>query len=684
MIVKADSPNVNISTAALLTASEGRVLRRTFKRARIRRRRSMREWAEQMIVIPDGPFKGLRYRVERTPYAGPLFDAMDSTLFKRIVITGPAQSGKSLHGFVIPILYSLFELRETVILGVPTMDIAEDKWREDIYPVIMASPELKRMLPSRGGGSRGGFDEAIQLANGATLRSMSGGGDDASRSHFTARIVVITETDKMDTAGSTSREADPVTQLEARTNAYGDAAVVYMECTLSNVQGRTNQEIINSTNSRLAVECPKCKAWVVPGREHFVGWQDVASEDEAREKARFHCPSCSKAWTPKQRASILKRCRMIHKGQTIDSDGNVVGEPPTGKTLGFKWSAFHNMFATEKSLASEEWHAQNADNEDAAEKRLCQFVWAEPYTPPEQDETTLDIPTIIARTAAPNRGMVPADAQVLTAALDPGKYFSWWSVVAWMPGGRGHVVDYGYLRTPSEDMDVELAVMVTLREFRDICDQGWPSEDGQEVVPDQVFYDSGWMAKEAVYPFIRETARNEHRAIKGFGTGQHDKLGYHEPKQLTKTIKHIGNRYHAVWIKASGLFLIEIDADAYKSKSRRALTVDPGEPGALTLFDTLAPAEHTKFAKHLLAEQPQNEFKPGVGIITTWVRKQRQNHWFDTLYMNYAAGHLVGVRIVEPRSPVVQQPTEQQGSTTNAIQDRLGIVAGRPYLATRR
>ncbi|PCJ18315.1 MAG: hypothetical protein COA96_16990 [SAR86 cluster bacterium] len=667
----------------MLTASEGRTLRRTFKRARISKRRTIREWAEQMIVIPDGPFKGLRYKVDRTPYAGPLFDAMDSGEFRRMVMTGPAQSGKSLHGFVIPILYSLFELRETVILGVPTMDIAEDKWREDIYPVIMASPELRRMLPTKGGGSRGGFDAAIQFANGATLRSMSGGGDDASRSHFTARIVAMTEVDKMDTAGSKSREADPVTQLEARTNAYGDAGIIYMECTLSTVQGRTNQEIVKSTNSRLVVECPKCKAWVVPGREHFTGWQDASNEDEARAKARFHCPACSKPWTPKQRLSILNMCRMVHAGQSIDSDGNVVGEPAKGKTLGFRWSAFHNKFATEMSLASEEWNAQNADDEDAAEKRMCQFVWAEPYTPPEQDDTVLDITTIIERTAQPTRGIVPRGTLALTAALDPGKYFSWWSVVAWLPGGRGHVVDYGFLRTPSDEMDVELAVGVSLREFRDICDQGWPTEDGDEAIPDQVYYDSGWMAKEAVYPFIRKTNRNEHRAMKGFGTGQHEQRSYNEPKQLTKTIKHIGNRYHAAWIKTQGLFLMEIDADAWKGKSRRALTVEMGKPGSLSLFSVIAPAEHTKFAKHLLAEQPQNEFKPGVGVVTTWIRKQRQNHWFDTLYMNYAAGHLVGVRIVDPDSPVVAKQQTHQRPETNAIQEQLGIVAGGQYLTKR-
>ena len=44
----------------------------------------------------------------------------------------------------------------------------------------------------------------------------------ASRAGFTARVLVITETDGLDAPGHTSREADKVTQLEARTRAYGD------------------------------------------------------------------------------------------------------------------------------------------------------------------------------------------------------------------------------------------------------------------------------------------------------------------------------------------------------------------------------------------------------------------------------------------------------------------------------
>src|SRR5262245_31051967 len=139
-----------------------------FRQARARRYRSMRQFAEEEIVIPEGPFAGRRFRCSRQPYTGLWFDAVDAGLWCRYVATGPTQSGKTLACFIVPLLYHLFELQETVICGVPDMDMAGDKWRQDILPVIERS-RYRDLLPKQGGGSRGGRIESITFGNGATL-----------------------------------------------------------------------------------------------------------------------------------------------------------------------------------------------------------------------------------------------------------------------------------------------------------------------------------------------------------------------------------------------------------------------------------------------------------------------------------------------------------------------------------
>jgi hypothetical protein len=164
-------------------------LRVFLRQARPHRLRTMRVFAEEEVVIPDGPYAGRRFRCSRQPYTALWFDQVDSGCWPRCVATGPTQSGKTLACFVVPLLYHLFEIQETVICGLPDMDMAGDKWREDILAAIERS-RYRDLLPRRGGGSRGGRVESIQFGNGATLKFMSGGGGDKSRAGFTSRVVV--------------------------------------------------------------------------------------------------------------------------------------------------------------------------------------------------------------------------------------------------------------------------------------------------------------------------------------------------------------------------------------------------------------------------------------------------------------------------------------------------------------
>src|SRR4051812_20474185 len=364
-------------------------LRWFLSQAKPRRMRSMRQFAEGEIVIPSGPFEGRRFRCSRQPFTGLWFDAVDSGLWSRCVATGPTQSGKTLSCFVIPLLYHLFEQAETVICGLPDMDMAADKWRADILPAIEQS-RYRQLLPKHGGGSRGGRVESLQFGNGATLKFMSGGGGDKSRAGFTSRVVVITETDGMDQAGATSRESDKITQLEARTRAYGGRKRIYMECTVSTEQGRTWREYQQGTRSRIVLPCPHCNAWVSPEREHLAGWTGAETQAAARAAGAFSCPDCGEFWSADERVESNRQSRLIHGEQSIDAEGSVQSAPPASDTLGFRWSAVNNLFATAGDLAADEWRSSRAPDEENAEREMRQFVWCLPVVPSKWQETALE------------------------------------------------------------------------------------------------------------------------------------------------------------------------------------------------------------------------------------------------------------------------------------------------------
>ena len=608
----------------------------------------MREFAEDEIVIPHGRWQGRRFSCHRQPYSRLWFEAVDSHQWNRHVATGPTQSGKSLTCFVIPMMYHIFEIQETVICGLPSMDMAKDKWEQDIRPVIEHS-RYRELLPTKGKGSRGGTFESITFKNGVTLKFMSGGGGDKKRSAFTARVLIVTETDGMDEAGKVSREADKITQLEARTLSYGDQKLVYLECTVSIEEGRTWREFNAGTQSRIITKCCHCFAWVSPERDHLTGYQDAESEFEAADKAAFYCPECGGLWSEDERREANENARLIHRGQDVAADEQIVGPEPQTKTLGFRWNAYNNMFLSAGFVAAREWMAARDPDEENAEKEMQQFYWAVPHEPSITDTTPLEAYQIVKRTTAEHRGQVPTDTEWLTIGIDLGKWRTHWAAIAWTTQPRCHVVDYGVIEVDSEHLGVERATMATLRDFRDRVASGWLRPNDTPLTPDAVWIDSGYMT-DVVYEFCKESG-DLFRPTKGHGTGQQN-VRYSRPKTKGALIRQIGEGYHISRLRKQRINLVEIDADQWKTWVHQRLSCPVIEPGAMTLY---AGGDHLAFAKHLTAERKIEEFIVGRGTVVKWEAIRKQNHWLDAVSLACVAGHFCGVRLID------DAPGEGQG-----------------------
>lgn len=651
-------------------------LRWLVRQSRAPRLRSLRQFAEEEIVIPDGPHAGRRFRCSRQPYTGLWFDAVDSGHWSRFVATGPTQSGKTLSCFIIPLLYHLLEIGETVICGVPDMDMGGDKWREDVLPVIEQS-RYRDLLPRSGAGSRGGHVESIQFGNGATLKFMSGGGGDKSRAGFTSRVVVITETDGMDQASASSRESDKVTQLEARTKAYGRRARLYMECTVSTDSGRTWQEYSQGTASQILLPCSHCRQYVAPEREHLQGWLEAASQADAREVGAFYCPQCGEAWSEADRRQANERAQLVHRGQRLNAGGERMGDPPRTNTLGFRWSGVHNLFQTAGDLAAGEWDASHAHDEDNAERAQRQFVWCIPVESPRSSILSFEHRELASRILPLRRGILPADTQQLSAAMDLGKYLTHWVLIAWREGATPHVVDYGRIEVPSQELGVEQALMVALRQFREQVLAGWPKDqDPRELKlqPGQVWIDAGYTT-DVVYTFCRESGARFRPSV-GRGALQHRQQNYHRPTSTGSIVQLIGQNFHYALLPEQ-IHLVEVDADFWKSWVHQRLETPLGSPGAMTFFQA-QPQEHTSLVRHLTAESKVEEYVAGHGMVTRWERMRRDNHFFDAMYNACAAGWACGARLL------TAEPPATKGRAYNVIDPGARRDDGRPWVDLSR
>ncbi len=663
-----------IDRSPSLISPEGRALMRFCKMARVEPLRSMREFAESEIIIPDGPYRGRKFSCTRQPYSGLWFDLIDLGIWQRHFAVGPTQSGKSLCGYVIPGIYHLFEIQETAICGRPSMDIAGDKWREDFLPVIEAS-RYKEYLPRRGAGSRGGNPTAIKFLNGSTLKFMSGGGDDKKRASFTSRVLLITEVDGLDLAGEASREADKITQMEARTMAYGDRRRIYGECTASIETGRIWTEYANGTQSRIALPCPKCGEYVSPERAHLLGWQEAENELEAKRNAHFCCPVCAEPWSDAERRVANETAIVLHDGQAVvpcEGAANKIrieGEPKPTETLGFRWSGVNNLFQSAGAIGLKEYKAARSEDEENAEKEMLQFYWAVPHKPDKTELLPLNVQAIYSRIVPLAQGIVPPHTKFITVGADLGKYLIHWSAVAWQENATGHILDYGRIEVPSQELGVEQGILNGLRQLRDKLDHGY-----QGRVIDQVFVDSGWQP-DSVVKFCRDReSGGKYRPSKGFGTTQY-RRGFSDKSPGAVNIRYVGQKYHIAWVPTQHANLVEIDVDYWKSFVHARLSIPVGSEGALTLFDEPSRLNHLGFAKHLTAERQVEEFIEGRGQILRWEVIRENNHWLDALTLAGTAGHLMGVRVGFVPPPPEKAKQQQQP---------LLMPDGRPFLITER
>jgi phage terminase large subunit GpA-like protein len=677
------TPNESFET---LRSAFGRIARA----GKAQRIRGISQFSAEEIVLVEGPKAGRKWRPQYQPFQARYFEAIDSGQFNKFVVTGNVQSGKSFCSFVVPSMWHLCERKESIILAAPTMDIARDKWEMEILPIFRRS-RYSDLLPAYGKSSRGGFTERIDLTNGATLKFMSGHGGDEKRSSFTSRVVIITEANKMDTAGNSSKEASPIRQILARTEAYDiDDMVAYAECTVDVEDGFIWREYMAGTASTLVCPCPHCSEWVCPEKDDFKGIERAETLEEAEELGRFHCPACNEPFSDQQRSAAVAQCKLIHTGQHVDrKSGEVVGEVPRTRQLGFRWSAWHNSFWSQRKIAHDEYKAANEKNEDDAQKYQTQFVWVRPWVPPNVDVVRLDINALSQTDGAVRRGVMPDWADTLTVGIDVGKYFLHWTAIAWRANlgdalpdePAAAIVDYDIVevmgteegrRGLQEERAVEAAIKKLLAGR--MLKEGFLEPGGGTVrLPDMVLIDAGYQSK-AVRQVCKTLDRKRFFPIFGRGTGQHMQKKYAQPTKRGGTYVYIGDEFHGKWNRQYLMHEFEANVDYWKSWLIRRLASQSG-PGSLALFYA-EPRAHRTFWRHISAEEEFHEFDMAKNKqVSRWERVRKANHFFDcTTYACIAASYK-GVRLLDSDSKT-EASTKSLLSQLVEAQKRKGPVNG--------
>ncbi len=627
--------------------------------------RPISQWVEEEITLPPhGTHKNKPFRHSRHPVSRIWFDAIDSGRWWRYAVVAPTQCGKTLMCYVLPVLYHLFELNETVIIGLPDMRMANDKWVRDFLPVIESS-RYSALLPKGGEGARRGkITSAIAFRHGATLRFMSSGGGDKARAGFPGcRVVAITETDGMDEPGIKSREGDPCQQIENRLRSYLERLRrTYMECTASIPQGKIWVEYTSGSKSCIVRPCPYCDEWVTPEREHLKGWQDAKDVFEAEAKSAWHCPKCEVAWTQEDREYGWRYARLVHDGQEITVDEELIGDDPRTHTLGFRWGAIDNPFTTAGACGAEEWRARESKDKENAEKDICQATNAQPYVGDMQNEISLEPHQVADRVVSYKRGIVPPKCVGIAIGIDTHRRDLYWEAKAVLIDGDVctlHVIDHSRLDLDINKLSKE-AIYLGLKELKKQFAVGWMDETGKKWYPTQVWIDSGYKPHQLpVYSFCKQANVGRKimdciwRPSKGYGEGQKqgitpyktpDKQPSTRTRAQTNVVVYVGADYHISLIKSgktdwSGVQLVHVNSDTWKTNFHGGLTIDAVETGAITLFET-TDSDRDQYEAQVCGEVQREKFIKGKGPVLTW-HYVSVNHYFDAGYLATGAADFV-------------------------------------------
>ena len=657
--------------------------------------RTIRQFAEDEIVPATGNYKDEPFRCSRQPFTGLLFNEIDRDYWQTIVISGPSQSSKTLSGLVIPTLWQTCELNETTVLGIPEADMADDKWQNDFAKIMENSPRLRCYLPQRGSGSKKGkIKDSVELSHGVHIKIMTRGGQDTAKSGYTTRFENITEAAGFSYASESSEETDTMRQLRARMRGYPrERRRMIIEGTLTiaselpwRLKGEDEEKPI-STMSRLMSPCPHCEVWICPGRQDFHGWQDAGSDQEAADNAAFYCPACGEELTEEERCESNRDLQLVHVGQSVDSKGEIVGEPPKTSTLWFHWSQWHNLLIPSADAAADEWIAAQLEPEAPdhrnAEKELCQFVWSICYESPNIEEIPLTTGDVIGRAFEFPRSQLPEGTKCLGLGVDLRSTQIHYCVIAFISDGSGVAIDFDVVAIENGlDLGVRRSLLLGLRSMRDkrLVNYGG-------MVPKFGFLDAGWQP-EVVASFVVESRLLGFRHwYPTFGRGQSCSVrqgGYSEPRYLTKQVLKVGDQYH---LRASPKYKVPsmfVNADVWKSRLHEALATRCDQPGSLQLYEPTTEDEIKsvkRAARHITNEKPIEKVVPDRGVIRVFVNHgQKVNHYLDAFYNALAAGHLGGNRVAGTSGDKVVKPNKKR--SVNRITNR--FRRDQPHMSFQR
>jgi phage terminase large subunit GpA-like protein len=424
----------------------------------------------------------------------------------------------------------------------------------------------------------------------------------------------------------------------------------------------------SGTRYHWAWPCPHCDEFFIP-RFRLLKWAKPVTDDgrekradpsTARHTAHIDCPRCGAEIVDdaegETKSAMNARGVYVAPGQSVTAAGEVLGEAPDSWTLSYWVSGLASPFVSWGERAAQYVEAVNSGDPGEVQA-VINGSFGELYAAgtgtaiPEWRELERLKP------AAPSNfmiGEVPAWTRFLTLAADVQKDRLIYGIRAWGARSTSALVDLGEVWGDTAHLDVwdELGLILT---------------NGVSGYPIRLAaVDSGFrpgnpkqVPENMVYSFCQR-----HRAARPT-KGQSTLAGRPvRPSKIEAKVNWRGN------VETIGIELFHVDTDYFKRQVHERIVRPTDQPGAFLLPDDVPDYYLQQLVSEARVKRP--------GGKPEWVKRSKENHFFDVEAMQAALGWMGGAqRMVEGRNP---PPPEDAMEIAPSIP---APVATRPTLSDR-
>ena len=598
------------------------------------------KWAEENLIVADGPQSGRKWDPTLTPYVVDILDDLSATSPHQCVsVRKSAQTGLTETG--IAWIGSIIDMTpDRAMIVFPTINAVQDFNRDKLSPTIEQTDSLRRKV----------METKTRSARSSTLLSkrfpggsltLTGANSAADLRSKTVKFMYDDEIDEwpLDLAG----QGDPMEMADARQIAYhatGDYKKLQTSTPTILGQSRIDDSFKDGDQKYFEVPCPECKEFQrleFGGRDTDYGLKFNTTWPY---EARYACRHCGVLIEHYQKRG------MVLAGKWVAYN------PGPGRHPSYHIDSLTSLLTTWDKLAE----AFLNSKDDPQKLKTFFNLWL--GLPWEARGDAPEWQRLFARRSDYPARQIPPGGIILTAAADIQADGIYYEVVAWGRDKQSWSIDAGYLE--GETSAPDSVVWVKLDE---IYARLYSDSYGNSWSIDRFGVDSGFNSN-TVYQWCR--ARPKAMALKG-QDGWHRAAISSSPTKVEVDLKGKKRRRGVeLWHIGTWSLKAELYANLRKDGKREGAELDP--PGFVHFSENV---HDEQFLKQLTAEHIKDREHKGR-ILKEWVANG-PNHYHDCRIYNMAIAVHLGVGLMSEKdwdkweAARCRPPVPQQGNLLSAI-----------------